>query len=181
MSELRYVMWVSGVIPRIRPMRLPDGSPLMSSPVSAVLVYGEHDAVLVDPPFTRQQTEQVAGWVERSGKRLTHIYSTHGHGDHCFGTAQLLDRFPDAIPYATEGTMAVMRRNVDARPEFWDADFPGLIGDTPLNYQPVPEDGFELEGHRLVPVEVGHTDTDETPVLHVPSIDLVVAGDAVYN
>src|SRR4051794_20022199 len=145
MSDLHYDVWVSDGVPRTRPMPLPDGSPLPSPPVSAVLICGERDAVLVDPPFTREQTEQVADWVERSGKRLTHVYSTHGHGDHWFGTAQLLERFPDAVPYATEGTMAVMRRNVDARPEFWDADFPGLIGDTPLNYQPVPEDGFELE------------------------------------
>jgi hypothetical protein len=28
---------------------------------------------------------------------------------------------------------------------------------------------------------VGHTDTDDTTCLHVPSIGLVVAGDAVYN
>ncbi len=30
-------------------------------------------------------------------------------------------------------------------------------------------------------MEVGHTDTDATTVLHVPSIGLVVAGDVVYN
>ena len=30
-------------------------------------------------------------------------------------------------------------------------------------------------------VEVGHTDTDDTTVLHVPSIGLVVAGDVAYN
>ena len=34
-----------------------------------------------------------------------------------------------------------------------------------------------MEGHRLLAVEVGHTDTDDTTVLHVPSIGLVVAGD----
>ncbi len=181
MTELSYEVWVSDGVPRNRPMRLPDGGPIVSSPVSAVLICGEHDAVLIDPPFTREQTDKVGDWVQRSGRRLTHIYSTHGHGDHWFGTAQLLERFPDAVPYATEGTISIMRRNVEARAEFWDADFPGLIGDTPLNYQVVPADGFELEGHRLIPVEVGHTDTDETTVLHVPSIDLVVAGDAVYN
>jgi len=32
-----------------------------------------------------------------------------------------------------------------------------------------------------VVVEVGHTDTDDTTVLHVPAIGLVVAGDAAYN
>jgi len=30
-------------------------------------------------------------------------------------------------------------------------------------------------------VELGHTDTDYTTCLHVPSIGLVVAGDAAYN
>jgi glyoxylase-like metal-dependent hydrolase (beta-lactamase superfamily II) len=40
---------------------------------------------------------------------------------------------------------------------------------------------IDLEGHELVPVELGHTDTDHTTCLHVPSIGLVVAGDAAYN
>ena len=40
---------------------------------------------------------------------------------------------------------------------------------------------IDLEGHELVAVEVGHTDTDHTTCLHVPSVDLVVAGDAAYN
>ena len=40
---------------------------------------------------------------------------------------------------------------------------------------------IELEGHELVAVELGHTDTDYTTCLNVPSIGLVVAGDAAYN
>ena len=35
---------------------------------------------------------------------------------------------------------------------------------------------IDLEGHELVAVELGHTDTDHTTCLHVPSIGLVVAG-----
>ena len=46
---------------------------------------------------------------------------------------------------------------------------------------PLSDPGVELEGHTLVAVEVGHTDTDNTTVLHVPSISLVVAGDVAYN
>ena len=30
-------------------------------------------------------------------------------------------------------------------------------------------------------VEVGHSDTDETSVLHIPDLELVVAGDVIYN
>jgi hypothetical protein len=40
---------------------------------------------------------------------------------------------------------------------------------------------IDLEGHDLVVVEVGHTDTDYTTCLHVPSVGLVVAGDVAYN
>ena len=40
---------------------------------------------------------------------------------------------------------------------------------------------IHLEGHELVAVELGHTDTDYTTCLNVPSIGLMVAGDAAYN
>lgn len=181
MAELTYDVYVSDGVPRTRPERLPDGGPIVSSPLASTLILGEREAVLVDPPFTREQTQQVGDWVERSGKRLAYIYATHGHGDHWFGTGQLLERFPDAIPYATEGTIGIMRRNIQGREQFWDADFPGLIPDSPLVYRPIPADGFTLEGHRIEAVEVGHTDTDDTTVLHIPSIGLIVGGDVVYN
>ncbi|WP_405512507.1 MBL fold metallo-hydrolase [Streptomyces canus] len=181
MTELSYDVYVCDGVPRSRPERLPDGSGIVSSPLASTLITGEREAVLVDPPFTREHTQQVGDWVERSGKRLAYIYATHGHGDHWFGTGQLLERFPDAVPYATEGTIGIMRRNVEGRAQFWDADFPGLIPDTPLVYRPIPAGGFELEGHKITAVEVGHTDTDDTTVLHVPSIGLIVGGDVVYN
>ena len=40
---------------------------------------------------------------------------------------------------------------------------------------------IDLEGEDLVIVPLSHTDTDSTTCVHVPSIGLVVAGDAVYN
>ncbi|KAJ5278686.1 hypothetical protein N7478_004058 [Penicillium angulare] len=40
---------------------------------------------------------------------------------------------------------------------------------------------FSIEGHELCAIEVGNIDTYNTTVLHVPSIRLVVAGDAVYG
>ncbi|MGW0633973.1 MBL fold metallo-hydrolase [Streptomyces sp. NPDC002758] len=143
---------------------------------------GETDAVLVDPPFTREQVHTVGDWIEHWGNRLAYIYATHGHGDHWFGTDLLMQRFPGAVPYATEGTIRLMHQQAtEGREQTWDVDFPGLIPDSPVVYQVIPEGGFELEGHRLLPVETGHTDTDETTVLHVPSIGLVVAGDVAYN
>ncbi len=182
MSELNFEVLVNDGLRRHREQTLPDGSPIISSPVASTLIYGEHDAVLVDPPFTYEQVQRVGDWIEGSGKHLIAVYATHGHGDHWFGTDLLLQRFPDAVPYATNGTIAMMhQQGTVGRAELWDVDFPGQIPPSPVNYRTIPVDGIELEGHRLLAVEVGHTDTDDTTVLHVPSIGLVVAGDVAYN
>jgi len=182
MSELHYEVRVNDGLRRHREQSLPDGSPIISSPVASTLIYGVRDAVLVDPPFTYEQVQSVGDWIERSGKHLIAVYATHGHGDHWFGTDLLLQRFSDAIPYATNGTIAMMHQQATVgRAEMWDVDFPGQIPPSPVNYRTIRDDGIELEGHRLLAVEVGHTDTDDTTVLHVPSIGLVVAGDVAYN
>ncbi len=180
MADLHYEVLVVEGVERHRELRMPDGGPIISSPCASTLIIGGEGVVLVDPPFTHDQVQQVGDWVERSGKQLVAIYATHGHGDHWFGTAVLVDRFPGAVAYATAGTIAMMHANNDRR-AMWDSDFPGLIPDSPVTYQLIPAEGFGLEGHSLVAVEVGHSDTDDTTVLHVPSIGLVVGGDVVYN
>ena len=182
MVTLRYEVLVNDGVRRDRDMRLPDGSPIVSSPVASTLVLGDNDAVLVDPPFTYEQIDRVGDWIERSGKRLAYIYATHGHGDHWFGADRIMGRFPGAIAYATQKTIAMMHQQATVgRAQRWDIDFPGLIPESPVVFEPIPTNGFTLEGHRCVAIEVGHTDTDDTTVLHIASIGLVVAGDVAYN
>ena len=62
---------------------------------------GSPSAVLVDPLMTAAEGEDLAGWIAATGKNLTRIFITHGHGDHFFGAAPVLDRFPDAKMVAT--------------------------------------------------------------------------------
>ena len=47
--------------------------------------------------------------------------------------------------------------------------------------EPLENNELELEGHKLVAVNAGRTDTAHSTCLHVPSIGLIVGGDAVYN
>jgi glyoxylase-like metal-dependent hydrolase (beta-lactamase superfamily II) len=183
MSELSYEVLVSDGVPRKIDLRLPNGDAIVSSPISSTLIFGERDAVLVDPPLTHVQIEQVAEGVARSGKRLAFVYVTHGHPDHWFGTATLLERFGDAesVVYATDGTIRQMRRQLEGKDEGFAKTFSGVPENTPVLAVPVPAEGFRLEGRVLQAVDTGHTDTDDSSVLHVPSIGLVVAGDVVYN
>jgi glyoxylase-like metal-dependent hydrolase (beta-lactamase superfamily II) len=81
---------------------LPPGKEeLMWVANSSTLIRGERDAVLVDTFLTIEQSQTLLSWVVASGKNLTAIYVTHGHGDHFFGLAPLLERFPGAKAVAT--------------------------------------------------------------------------------
>jgi glyoxylase-like metal-dependent hydrolase (beta-lactamase superfamily II) len=182
-GKLSYQVFVSDPIPFSDTETAPNGDRRMFQPISSTLISGDRDAVLVDPPMTTDQTERVGKWVQNSGKQLRHIFITHGHGDHWFGTAPLLRRFPGATVFASPGTIEVMHYHAspEVRAQAWDKSFPGQIPDAPVLATSPSENQFELEGNELRIVEVGHTDTDNSTVLHVPSIGLVVAGDAVYN
>ncbi|MFE9445407.1 MBL fold metallo-hydrolase [Streptomyces sp. NPDC006602] len=185
MTSLSYAVHVSPMQPLASaalPPR-PDGGPMLWSPLSTTLVYGPREAILVDPGLTTEQGVAVAKWAADFGRTVTGIYVTHAHGDHWYATGPVREQFPDAQVWATAETVAEMERTTPGgQPnQFWKAAFPGLIGDTPVIARAVPDGGLEVDGEPLVPHAAGHTDTEHTTFLHVPSLDLVVSGDVVYN
>jgi len=183
MNNLNWEVFVTPGIPIVTRDRPADVRETFFQAMASTLIYGDQDAVLVDAYMTINQASTLADWVASKGKNLTTIYITHGHGDHWFGVGTLLKRFPNARVVATPNTVKVMHGN--ASPEAlngaWKAGFPGQIPDKLVIAEELRGDVIDLEGYELVVVELGHTDTDHTTCLHVPSIGLVVAGDAAYN
>jgi glyoxylase-like metal-dependent hydrolase (beta-lactamase superfamily II) len=159
---------------------LPNGEPKRFSPQASTLIYGSGDAVLTDPGMTVDQARVLGDWVAGKGRNLTDIFITHGHGDHWFAAGLLAERFGARV-VASVGTIAQMHGSVAARPLLWDKVYPGMIPPSPVTAVTVAGNRFPLEGHDLVIVEVGHTDSDDTTVLHIPDLGLVAAGDAIYN
>lgn len=161
----------------------PGKESLMWVANSSTLIYGRKDAVLVDTFLTVAQATTLADSIQATGKRLTAIYITHAHGDHFLGLKVLQDRFPAARALATPEVAAGMR--LQATPEKLDARwrklFPGQIPDVVAFADPMEGDTIDLEGNALIALRLGHTDTDNSTCLYVPAIDLVAAGDAVYN
>lgn len=150
---------------------------------SSTLIAGRRDAVLVDTFLTVDQSRTLVDLVAASGRNLTAIYITHGHGDHFFGLAPLLERFPRAKAFATPAVVANMRESISSEKVdgFWRKLFPGQIGNRLVAAEPLGAGELELEGEKLVVVEAGRTDTEHSTSLHVPSIGLIAAGDVVYN
>ena len=182
-EPLKWEVFVTPGIPILTRDRPADVQETYFQAMASTLIYGKRDAVLVDAFMTVEQASALAAWVASKNRNLTTIYITHGHGDHWFGVGTLLERFPKASVVATASTIAVMRGNAspEALSSAWGAAFPGQIPDNLVIAQELEGRSIDLEGNELRVVELGHTDTDYTTCLHVPSIGLVVAGDAAYN
>ena len=183
-APLAYRVLVSGLLPATGPA-LPDGTRPRWSPLSHTLIYGPTEAAVVDPPITVAQATALANWIESFGRRLSFIYITHWHADHWLTTSELARRFPGVTVYASEATIGRMTASTPdgvpaglseravsrAAPGYAHPD-PGPAG---------PCHRLHRRRQELLAVEAGHSDTDDTTVLHAPSIGLVAAGDVVYN
>jgi glyoxylase-like metal-dependent hydrolase (beta-lactamase superfamily II) len=150
---------------------------------TATLIAGSQDAVLVDTFATIDQNRQLVDWMKKSGKNLTTIYITHAHGDHAFGIKILLDHFPNARAVAAPAVAKAMHAQIDPDylKNFWETRFPGQIPEPLVVPEALESNEFAVEGQKLVVIDDGFTDTDHSTSLYVPSLGLVVAGDAVYN
>jgi glyoxylase-like metal-dependent hydrolase (beta-lactamase superfamily II) len=181
--SLTWEVFLSPSIPAIAPDVPPGETARPWPPISSTLISGERDAVLVDTPITVEQSRALVNWLVARGKNLTTIYATHGHGDHFFGTSTVLERFPGARFVARPEVIKIMRQQ--ASPEsletFWNPRFPDQISSQLAIAEELTGNVISLEGHDLVSVPLGFTDTASTTCLHVPSIGLIVAGDAAYN
>src|SRR2546426_1673250 len=181
--SLTWEVFLAPSIPVIAPHVPPGETARPWPPISSTLISGERDAVLVDTPITVEQSRALVNWLVARGKNLTTIYATHGHGDHFFGTSTVLERFPGARFVARPEVIEIMRQQ--ASPEsletFWNPRFPDQISSQLAVAEELTGDVITLEGHDLVSVPLGFTDTASTTCLHVPSIGLIVAGDAAYN
>src|SRR6202140_3034760 len=182
-NRLEWDVFISSQIPAITNDLPPGASEMKWSPISSTLISGKRDAVLVDTAITVEQNQKLAEWIAASGKNLTTIYATHGHGDHFFGVNTIRRSFPNARFVATREAISVMQRQLSPPllEGFWRARFPGQIDTTLAIAEELDGEIIDLEGEEMVSIPTGHTDTHCTTCLHVPSIGLVAAGAVAYN
>jgi glyoxylase-like metal-dependent hydrolase (beta-lactamase superfamily II) len=150
---------------------------------TATLIAGERDAILVDALMTIDEGHQLVSWIGEAGKNLTGIVITHGHGDHFFGAGPVLAAFPSARLLALNTTV-VEEARLHLQPAILQ-NWTGWFGDRFDPDAPVPQplgsEALTVEGHPLHLIEVGRADGALGTVVHIPELDTVCSGDAVYN
>ena len=182
-SHLKWDVFVTPSIPVVTTDFAPGEHERPWPPIASTLIYGSRDAVLVDSFITMEQARAQAAWIASTGKNLTTIYATHGHGDHFFGASVLLEHFPKARFVATPSAIQVMKEQIAPEfvAKFWESRFPNQLPKRLVVAQELTTNVIELEGENLLVVPLKFTDTAGTTCLHVPALDLIAAGDAAYN
>lgn len=160
------------------PEVMPSG---LFSPTTATLISGESEVVLIDALYLKEDVRDLGDLIERTGKKLTTIYVTHDHPDHYLGIGPLLERFPDAKCFALPQVVESMHETMEMQGDQWEL----LFGDTCIVGgvfpEPLEDDIIMVDGEEVRVIEVKQADIHPTSIVHVPSIDLVVAGDSIYN
>lgn len=148
---------------------------------NAALIMGEHDAVLVDPPFTKADAHRVVAIVLDSGKRLTHVFVTHDHPDHYFSMDVIAEAFPDAQIVAHPTVVADIWRSLPFKVVRWSP----MLGSNGPAHPSAPAaltgDTIMLEGHELKVLGPMWGDHVHATALWAPDIKALFPGDLVYN
>ena len=150
---------------------------------TATLIAGERDAILVDALMTIDEGHQLVSWIRKAGKNLTSIVITHGHGDHFFGASPVLAAFPGARLLALN-TSVVEEARLHLQPEIlqnWIGWFGDQFDHEAALPQPLGSEALTVEEYPVHVVEVGPADGALGTAVHIPELDTVCAGDAVYN
>lgn len=149
--------------------------------VNIALIKGQHDAVMVDAPFTLADAHRAVAMVLDSGKNLTHVFVTHDHPDHFFAMEVIQDAFPDAKIVAHPDVVADIWRSLPLKVKRWSP----MLGDNgpihPSAPFPLEGDTIMLEGRELKMIGPIQGDHHHATALWAPSIKALFPGDLVFN
>jgi len=184
MARLQVDTYVSPAIPVTTGSQ--DPTKQWWSPITSTLIHGPTSAVLVDTPISINQTENLANWIKKTipGKELKYIYTTHAHGDHYLGNPVLLGHFSNAKSIATSLVANEIKKTLAIAVPRWEVWFPNgqILKEGLVAPEALPANGaFSIDGCGFLGIDVVHSDTIASSFLHVPDLDLVVAGDIVYG
>ncbi|MEE4912092.1 MBL fold metallo-hydrolase [Pseudomonas alliivorans] len=149
-------------------------------PVSSELITGQHDAVLIDAQFQRNDAEALVQKIKASGKKLTTVYISHSDPDYYFGLDVIQAAFPEAKIVASEPTVKAIKASMQGKLAYWG---PILKDNAPARLV-LPEvlkgDHLTLEGQ---PLEIKglQGSAPQRSYVWIPSLKAVVGGVVVSS
>ena len=150
--------------------------------VASVIVMGKTDAALIDTQWTLSNAHRVIAEVLETGKKLKTIYLTHAHPDHYFGTGHIAEAFPEAKVIALPEVCRTINNQFFGKIEHWEQTIGPLnVCRKEVEVEPMSENYFELEGHRIEVIPQVMGDLKYNSVVWIPSIKTLYGSDVLFN
>jgi len=150
--------------------------------VASVIVTGKTDAVLIDAQFVLSNAHRVVAEILETGKYLKTIYITHAHPDHYFGLGTIAEAFPEARVIAIPSVARTINSQFFGKIEHWEKVIgPINVCRKTANIEPLAENYFELEGHRIEIMPEVMGDMKYNTAVWIPSIKTLYGSDVLFN
>jgi len=150
--------------------------------VASVIVMGKTDAALIDTQWSLSNGHRVAAEILETGRNLKTIYITHAHPDHYFGLGPIAEAFPEAKVIALPSVASTINKQMFGKIDHWR----NIIGPTnvptkAVTIEPMSENWFELEGHRIEIIPEVMGDMKYNTAVWIPSIKTLYGSDVLFN
>ncbi|MEN3111156.1 MBL fold metallo-hydrolase [Uliginosibacterium paludis] len=149
-------------------------------PVTSSIISGEHDAILVDAQFQRNDAEALVQKLRASGKTLRTVYVSHCDPDYYFGLDVIQAAFPEARIVATAPTVEHIKATMEGKLAYWGP----ILKDKAPQKLVLPEvlagDSLSLEGQRIEIRGLKSAAPDRS-YLWIPSLKTVAGGVVVSS
>lgn len=147
--------------------------------VSAVLVSGQKEAVLIDASFTQADAHRLVAEVLASGKHLSTVYISHGDPDYYFGLETIKQAFPQVRILASKPTVAHINATLAKKLQTWGPKLGANGPQHPIVPEILEGDTITLEGQKLE-VRGLHSSAADSTYVWIPSLKAVVGGVNVF-
>ncbi|NLR74891.1 MBL fold metallo-hydrolase [Leeia aquatica] len=148
--------------------------------VNSTLVYGDHEAMVIDAGFTRADALRIAANVLDSGRTLKTILVSQADPDYYFGVEVLHAQFPQAEVVATPAVLEVIRSKLKYKLEFWGPKMGNNAPQQPVLPKVLNGNRLTLDGEAI---EIRGTTGPlaHRPYVWIPSIRTLAGNVAVFN
>ena len=148
---------------------------------TSTLFFGERDAVLIDTTQLLSDAHRLAAELLLMGKNLTHVYISHFHPDHHFGTGVIQFAFPEARVVALPSVVRDIIFTTEDKVHLWGGMFGKDEPDKVVFPMPLPSGRLELEGEEIQFSDDWDGDSANNTMVWVPSIRVACGTDVVFN
>lgn len=147
---------------------------------NAVVVSGEHEAMVIDSGFTRADAYRIAANVLDSGKTLKTILISNADPDYYFGAEVLKQLFPQAQVVATPAVAGKIQAKLAGKLAFWGPKMGVNAPQQPIVPSALKTDTLSVDGEKI---ELRGTrgGLAHRPYVWIPSLRAIAGNVAVFS